>query len=210
MPLSPSAALYVAADAVAPKDKKLSMGVAVPGRDVSVDLKSLSAILAAAALWSLRESGAATVEVEQKKGLLGTKQRVAVRPGNGGGPRSANEAAMLHWLDQKDPYARGLVHRWLQRESANPWGNVVAAFELELAEQGVLRPEEANGVKGKLGAFAHGRPKMTAVPEAVAAARPEADAVVARWQAFHAAEPELAEALVKECRAGIDNRLDTD
>ena len=210
MPLSPSAALYLGADAVAPKDKKLSMGVAVPGKDVSVDLKSLSAILTAAALWSLRESGAAGVEVEQKKGLLGTRQRVAVRPGRGGQPRSANEAALLHWLDQQDPYARGLVHRWLQRESASPWSDVVAAFETELVEHGILRPVEASGFKGKLGAFAAGRPKLEPVPEAVAAARPEADATVQRWLAFQQAEPVLAEALVKECRAGIDNRLDTD
>lgn len=210
MPISPSAALYLGADAVAPKDKKLSMGVEVPGRGVAVDLKSLSAILAAAALWSLRDAGAVHIAFEQKKGLLGTKTRVAVRPGQGGQPRSQAEAHLLHWLNEKDPFAKGVVARWLQQDSANPWGNVVGTFESELVQQGLLQPVQPEGFKGKLGAFASGRPKVAPVIPAIQAAWPEVDQTLQRWFAFNQHEGQLAQALVKECRDGIDSRQEQD
>jgi hypothetical protein len=203
MPLSTTALLYLGADRIAPKDKKLSMGIAVPCRDVSVDLKSLSGILVASAVWSLRESGAAAVELEQKKGLFGSKSRVAVRPGSGE-PHSDLEKALLANLDQKDPYARGLVYRWMGGDSTGPWGVAIRPVEAELAEAGMLTAEEAKGL-GKLG-----RRKYTGNAAAIAGVRNEVDAAVARWQYFEGNEPALADALVKECRAGIDNRMETD
>lgn len=208
--ISTAAALYLGADAVAPKDKKFSMGLAVPGKDASVDLKTFSGVLAAAAVHALRESGAVSVQVEQKKGLFGSKSRVAVRAGSGGQPGGDVEAGLLRSLDAKDPYAKGLVWRWLARESSNPWGTVVGAVESELVAAGILEPVEPQGLKGKLGAMGSGRAKTNPVPDAVAAAQPEAVAAVQRWQAFLATEPELAQALVKEARAGIDARLESD
>ncbi len=210
MPLSPSAALYLGADAIAPKDKKLSAGVEVPGRGVSVDLKSLSAILTASALWSLRLSGAVQIQFEQKKGLLGTKTRVAVRPGPGGQPRSHVEAGLLQSITEKDPYVKGIVARWLQQDSSNPWGNVVGAFEQELVQGGVLQPQEPQNLMGKVAVFAGGRVKMAGIPQALAATRPEVDAAIGGWHHFHQSEPQLAQALVKECRDGIDSRLEHD
>ena len=209
MPLSNTALLYLGADAIAPKDKKLSAGVQVPARDVSVDLKTLSGVLIASAVWSLRESGAASVAIEQKKGLFGTKSRVAVRPGTGS-PGSDLEKALLANLDQKDPYARGLVYRWLGDEYMSPWSTAIGPVEMELAEAGLLAPEDPKGFAGKVGMFARGRIKYVANAAAIAAVRGEVDAAIGRWKASQANEPALAEALVKECRDGIDNRLDTD
>lgn len=210
MPISAPAALYLGSDAVAPKAGRLSYGVDVPGKDMSVDLKQLSAVLAAAALWSLRDGGAVTISFEQKKGLLGTKNRVAVRPGPGGQPRSQVEAGLLHWLDDKSPWAKDVVYRWLQSDSTNPWGNVAGAVESELVQVGILQPMEAQGMMGKLGRLAGARPKMAAVPQAITASRPEVDATLQRWFAFHQHEAQLAQALVKECRDGIDSRLESD
>jgi hypothetical protein len=209
MSLSTTALLYLGADGVAPKDKKLSLGLAVPCRDVSVDLKTLSGVLVASALWSLRESGAAQVGIEAKKGLFGSKSRVAVRPGSGH-PSSDLEKALLASLDQKDPYARGLVYRWLGTESMSPWRMAVAPVEAELVQAGMLTPEDPKGLGGRLGALAKGGVTMTGNAAAIAGVQGEVNAAVARWQAFTANEPELAQALVKECRDGIDNRMDTD
>lgn len=209
MPLSDTALLYLGADAIAPKDKKLSMGLAVPCRDVSVDLKSFSGILVASAVWSLRETGAATVALEQKKGLFGSKSRVAVRPGSGE-PASDLGKALVANLDRNDPYARGLVYRWLGDESTNPWATAISPVEAELVEAGMLTPEDPKGFAGKVGAFARGRVSMAGNAAAIAGVRAEVDAAVARWQAFRQHEAPLAEALVKECRDGIDNRLETD
>lgn len=210
MPISAPAALYLGADAVAPKAGRLSYGVDVPGKDLSVDLKQLSAVLAAAALWSLRDSGAVTIAFEQKKGLFGTKNRLAVRPGPGGQPRSEMEAAMLHWLNEKSPFAKDVVYRWLQSDSTNPWGNVAGAVEAELVQAGILQPVAPQGALGKLGRLAGARQKMSATPQAIAASRPEVDATLQRWFAFNQHEAQLAQALVKECRDGIDSRLESD
>jgi hypothetical protein len=209
MSLSPTALLYLGADRIAPKDKKLSMGIEVPGKGVSVDLKSLSGILVASAVWSLRESGAATVQAEQKKGLFGSKTRVAVRPG-GGEPRSDLEKALVANIQDKDPYARGLVYRWLGDESMSPWAMAISPVEAELAEAGILAPEDPKGLAGKVGMFARGRVKYVANAAAIAGVQADVDATVARWQQFTQGEAALAEQLVKECRDGIDNRMDTD
>lgn len=209
MPLSNEALLYLGADGVAPRDKKLSMGLAVPGRDVSVDLKTLSGVLLAAAVWSLRESGAATVAIEAKKGLFGTKSRVAVRPGNGH-PASDLQKGLLASLSDKDPWAKDLVYRWMGDESMNPWRTAITPIEAELVQAGLLTPEDPKGFKGKLGAFAKGGISMIPNAAAIGGVSGEVAAAVQRWQAFTANEPDLAQALVKECRDGIDNRMDTD
>ncbi|HWL35105.1 MAG TPA: hypothetical protein VNQ77_02830 [Frankiaceae bacterium] len=210
MPLSAPAALYVAAEAVAPKAGKLSYGIDVPGKDgTSVDLKTLSGVLAAAALWSLRENGAAEIAFEEKKGMLGTKTRVAVRPRGGVQPPSAIEAELLQAAADK-PYAKDAVHRWLRTEHDNPWGVVASVVEGELVQAGVLQPVAPQGKLGKLGALAGKRQKMAGNTEALVAIHPEVSAVVQRWFAFNQAEPQLAQALVKECRDAIDSRLDTD
>jgi hypothetical protein len=209
MSLSNEALLYLGADGVAPRDKKLSMGIAVPGRDVSVDLKALSGVLVAAAVWSLRESGAATVAVEAKKGLFGSKARVAVRPGNGH-PASDLQKGLLASANAKDPWAKELVYRWLGDESMNPWRAAIAPVEAELVQAGLLTPEDPKGFAGKLGAFAKGGIAMLPNAAAIAAHAGEVADAVGRWQAFTANEAELAQALVKECRDGIDNRMDTD
>lgn len=209
MSLSPTALLYLGADRIAPKDKKLSAGIEVPGKGVSVDLKSLSGILVASALWSLRESGAAAVQAEQKKGLFGSKSRVAVRRGSGE-PHSDLEKALVANIQDKDPYARGLVYRWLGDESMSPWAMAISPVEAELVEAGVLVPEDPKGFAGKVGMFARGRVKMLPNGAALAAVQGEVDQAVARWQQFTQGEAALAEQLVKECRDGIDNRMDTD
>lgn len=207
MTLSASSLLYLGADEIVPKDKKLSMGLPVPCRDASVDLKGASALFAAAALWSLRDSGAVQLGIEQKKGLLGTKARVAVRPGSGAPGNGGIEVGLAAAVGPKDPWARDMVYRWLGRESGNPWASVVGAVEAELVAAGLLDAVEATGLRGKLGAAASGRLKVTPHCDAIAAVRGEVEAAVARWTSFTTTERELADALVKECRAGIDNRL---
>lgn len=210
MPISAPAALYVAAEAVAPKAGRLSYGIDVPGKDgTSVDLKTLSGVLAAAALWSLRENGAADIAFEEKKGMFGTKTRVAVRPRGGAQPPGQLEAELLQ-ASEKSPYAKDAVHRWLRTESDNPWGVVASAVEGELVQAGVLTPVAPQGKLGKLGALAGKRQKMAGNTDALVAIHPEVSAVVQRWFAFNQAEPQLAQALVKECRDAIDSRLDTD
>jgi hypothetical protein len=210
MSLTLSSLLYLGADAVVPKDKKLSMGLAVPCRDTSVELKTASGVLAAAALLALRDAGAVTLVVEQKKGLFGSKARVAVRSGSGDAQPGTVEAGLLGVVGGKDPWVRETVFRWLGSESTNPWGVVVGAVEAELVAAGLLRPGEASGIKAKLGAVAHGRPSVTPDCAAIEGVRTDVDAAVARWQQFAAGEAELAKALVGEARDGIDRRLETD
>jgi hypothetical protein len=210
MPISAPAALYVAAEAVAPKAGKLSYGIDVPGKDgTSVDLKALSGVLAAAALWSLRENGAADIAFEEKKGMFGAKTRVAVRPRGGVQPPYPLEAELLRAAADK-PYAKDAVHRWLRTEHDNPWGVVASAVEGELVQAGVLQPVAPQGRLGKLGALAGKRQKMAGVTDALVAIHPEVSALVQRWFAFNQAEPQLAQALLKECRDGIDSRVETD
>jgi hypothetical protein len=210
MPLSASSLLYLGADAVVPRDKKLSMGLPVPCRDTSVDLKQASAVFAAAALWSLRDAGAVTLGVEAKKGLFGSKQRLAVRRGGGTVGNGGIEAGLAAAVAEKDPWARDTVYRWLGRESGNPWASVVGAVEAELVAAGLLDAVEAQGLRGKLGAAASGRLKVTPRCDAVERVRGDVDTAVSRWQAFQTSERELAEVLVKECRDGVDARLATD
>ncbi len=206
MPLSTPALLYLGADALAPKEKRLSMGVDVPCKDTQADLKQLSGILAAAALWSLRESGALTIGIEQKKGLLKTKDRVAVRRTGAPTGNGAVETGLLNAAAEKDPYARDTVVRWLGRDYNDPWGAVAGSVEQELADAGYVTREKAGGLKGKLGA----RPVATPDCGAIERIRNEVDDAVARWRKFAANEPDLAAALVKEARDGVDARLASD
>jgi hypothetical protein len=208
--LSASALLYLGADEIVPKDKKLSMGLPVPCRDTTVDLKSASAVFAAAALWALRDSGAVLLAIEQRKGLLGARARVAVRPGTGA-PRAAGmEAGLAGAVAAKDPWARDTVSRWIGRDSGNPWASVVGAVEADLVAAGLLNAVEPAGLRGKVGVASSGRLKVTPQCEAIAAVRADVEAGVARWTSFTTGERALAEALVKECRGGIDSRLASD
>ena len=210
MPLSTTALLYLGADGVAPPDKKFGMGQAVPCRNVSVDLKTLSGVLTAAAIWSLRETGAVSVGIEAKKGLFGTKQRVAVRRA-GGAPTGPVDAAILGAIDDNRPYAKDAVARWLGRDYANPWAVAVMFVERELIEAGLLRQLEAQGMLGKLGQMAAGRIKVEGDCDAIAAVRGDVDAAIGRWHSvFNGPEAPLAQALVQECRDGVDSRVERD
>lgn len=206
MRLSPAALLYLSADALAPKDRKLSMGVAVPCRDAQADLKQLSGVLVAAAFWSLREAGAVTIGSEAKKGLLRTKDRVAVRPTGNAAPTGPVEEGLLNAVGDKDPYAKDIVFRWLGRAWNDPWGAAVGAVENELADAGLVTRAAATGLKGKLGA----RPVVTPDCARIEAVRGEAGAALDRWRGFVNGDPTLAEALLKEARDGVDARLETD
>ena len=206
MPLAAACLLYLGADAVVPKDKKLAMSLPVPCRDTSVDLKAASGVLAAAALWGLRDAGVVTLAVEQKKGLLGSKARVAVHR-VGDPPSGGIEAGLAAAIDEQKPWVRDTVYRWLGRDSGNPWAAVVGAVEAELAASGCLEAVEPAGLRGKLGVAASGRLKVTARCDAIEAVRPDVEAAVARWQAFQAGGGPLAQALVKDCRDGIDARV---
>jgi hypothetical protein len=210
MPLSTSALLYLGADGVAPPDKKFGMGQAVPCREVTVDLKTLSGVLPAAAFWSLRASSAVTIGMEAKKGLLGTKQRVAVRR-TGGAPQNPLDAAILAAIDDGKPYAKETVARWLGRDYANPWSVVMAFVERELIDAGLLRSVEAQGMLGKLGQMASGRTRVEGDCAAIAGIRGDVDGAIGRWQSlFHGANAPLAQAVLKECRDGVDSRLEND
>jgi hypothetical protein len=104
----------------------------------------------------------------------------------------------------------GHGYRWLGRESGNPWASVVGSVEAELVAAGLLDAVEPQGLRGRLGAAASGRLKVTPRCDAIAGVRGDVDAAVSRWQVFGTSERDLAEALVKECRDGIDARLATD
>jgi hypothetical protein len=211
--ISAGGLLYLGADAFVPPHGRLSLGLDVPCRDVSVDLKTAAGTLVAAAFWALREAGAVTIGVEQKKGLFGAKSRVAVRRAPGGTGAGANgpvETGLLAALADKDPYARDTVYRWLGRDFGNPWGTAVGRIESELVEAGLLKPAEVSGVKGKLKAVSSGRPAVAPDCGAVDAVRVDVEAMVGQWQAFQHAEPDLAKALVAECRDGVDRRLESD
>lgn len=206
---SVSALLFLAGNEVAgAKGGRLSMGCDVPCRDVQVDIKDLAGVLVAAELRALRDAGAVTLAVESKKGLLGTKSRVAVRRG-GGSPYAAGiGAGLVAALSDKDPWARELVYRWIGRDSANPWGAVVGAVEAELVDAGYLAYADTGGMKGKLGALAHGRQRVTADCARIAELDGEIKEAVAAWHAFRQSDP-VAEALVKECKDAVSARVES-
>jgi hypothetical protein len=144
--------------------------------------------------------------IERKKGLLKTKDRVAVRRTGAPTGNGDVETGLLNAAAEKDPYARDTVHRWLGREYNDPWGAVVGSVEQELADAGYVTREKAGGLKGKLGA----RPVVTPDCPAIERVRGEVDDAIDRWRKFAANEPDLAAALVTECRDGVDARLATD
>lgn len=202
-----SALLFLGGDEVAEaKGGRLSLGCDIPCRNVTVDLKDLAGILVAAEVKALRDAGVVTLATETKKGLLGGKPRVAVRPAGGSPPASGLAATLARTVDDKDPWAQDPVYRWIGRDSAMPWAAVVAAVEADLVDAGCLTYADAGGLRGKLGAISRGRQRTSADCDRIASLDGAVKDAVGAWQAFRTSDP-VAEALLKEVKDGIAARV---
>jgi len=197
-----TASLFVLfADEVAPRDKAMKRGFTVPGKDVKVQEVALAQLLAAGTLWSMREQGLVSLAVvaEERKSLFGrTKTSTVVRV-----ERTGKEAPGIDGLAAKMVPAEG-TSAWrvaaslVGQKSQHPGAQLVSRMILLAAEEGVVESQVGKWTSAK----AH-----PPSPERLAALKPVFAEVRDGWLMFQEREPELAKALLAECKSGIDTML---
>ena len=204
---SGSTLLYLFADKVAPKDKKLTAGIAVPCKDLKVQRKPLAGLLFAAAFYGLREQGLVSLEVVHKKVVFVKTKHVFARKLRDE-VRSGLEGAVLAGIGAEGEKAKTVVHRWFGSDSYDPWHFVILAAAEEAVELGVIKAVEAE--RGKVARLVLGKTHLEPDCSAIAGLEAAANEFVGKWQNFQTSEPELYKELVDECSAAISSRLETD
>jgi hypothetical protein len=186
------------ADQVVPKDKAMTRGFQVPGTDVKVQLVALARLLAAATLWSMRERGLVSVDLvhEERKGLFGKKKTsTVVRVERSGKEGRGIDGLVTRMVPDEGTTAWRVTASLVGQKSQQPGAQLLSRLIVLAGEEGVVEAEVNKWTSTK----AH--PPST---ERVAELEPVFAEVRDAWQRFQEGEPELAAALLAECKTGID------
>lgn len=196
--------LYFLADIVAPAHGHLpGANTDVPGREAKANKADLASHLFAVAFWDLQQAGALTLAVAEKKVLFVKTMHVEATLTKQV-PAAGIEAGMLAVLTHKQKASvHDLITAWYGKDMLDPWSQAIWTVQNDGYKQGFFSDAE----RGLVGAL-KGKPRVLPIQDAISARLPEAEALVARWQAYQTAEPALATQLLKECASGIKSRLE--
>lgn len=206
MRITPSEAVLLEGHRHAPRS---IVGFPVPGEGLSSETKvatdALYVACATTALLAVEDSGQVRLAPRQEKAFLGLGKRwvLAVEPA---GPAKAwpegSLEALMAGAARPGVDGRGLLSLGMTR-SVKPAYQGLARMVGSLAQRGLVEP-----LPGGLAAFLKA-PRAKPVPgtmEALAEARPAADALLAKAKA----RPDLAAALEAQAKAALSDLTDSD
>lgn len=204
--------LYLFSDKLVPPANLLTGSVSaagkVPCRDVKVNVQQRAILLFAAAFWSLEEQGLVRLEVVHKKsfGLFPstrvqvTQVQQAQRPGL--------EGAILRSLSWRgEDSASGVIVRWFDQDVSSPYTDVIDASLNDVIAYGYITAGSSQ--PGQPSERLMGLHQLQPNCAQIASLETMAEEVVAGFKDFQARRPELYEALVKQCKSGIETRRES-
>lgn len=204
--------LYFFSDKLVPPAKLLTGKHAaagkVPCRDVKVNVQQRAILLFAAAFWSLEEQGLIRLEVIHKKSLgLFSSTRVQVTQVQQA-QRPGLEGAILRSLGRRgEDTASDVIVRWFGKDVPNPYTDVIYASLKDAIVYGYIKA--GNSQPGQAGESLMGLHQFQPNCAQIASLETSVEEVVNRFKDFQASRPELYEALMKQCKSGIETRQDS-
>ena len=214
---SPVYLLILFADELVPRDKAMTRGFKVPGKGVKVQVEPLAQLLAARAFWSAREHGLISLGLvhEERKSLVRkkTKTTTILRVERTDETDKAFGTELLTKVDMATALVAKLVPpdgapayevaaSLVGKESDNPNVKLLGQFLRFSATEGVLE------IKGRplMEPFVEVLPTVhEPAPERLAALEPAIAEMRHAWTMFKDRERELYDALLAECKRGIDS-----
>lgn len=184
------------ADQIVPAKTAVTRGVQVPGKEAKVQMAALARLLMACSLWSMREQGVVSVDLrqEERKGLLRKKTISAVHVEPTGKQAVGVERTVHALIPDQGATALAVTKKLVARSSAIPAADVIKWFT-KLAEiEGLVAVDEG-----------FMKDKVHPVPERVAGLEPAFAELRNAWTTFQGREPDLCNALLDECKRGIDS-----
>lgn len=174
-----------------------------------VQAGDLSALLWAASIWNLRQTGALTLSPVTKKSLGMFKvQHVELAMGSHVVQKSGYEDVVMRAVGSGTTLAHDVIHQWYGRDVVDPEGHTFGLARRELVQFGLAR--EVDAERGAVGGFLLGRTRIEPIPETISPWWEHFTRVHPAWVQFTQAESELADTLLETCRKAIRNRQESD
>jgi len=174
-----------------------------------VKAEDLSALVWAASVWNLRQTGALTMAPVTKKALgMFKTDHVELAMGPQIVQKAGYEDAVMRAVGGGTALVHDVIHQWYGRDVVDPEGTTFALASQEMVQFGLGR--EVDSGRGALGGFLLGKTRIEPLPEAISPWWEHFTRVHPAWVQFTQGEPQLAETLLGTCRKAIRNRQESD
>ncbi len=210
--LSAGTLCFLFAERVVPAAGALG-GTEAPYSGQKVSTKHLAPLLFATSFWGLRQQGHVVLEKVQRKSMGMFKQdHVLVRPGHlpPTEQRTGFDDVILRAAygdPHQPPTAQDVVFRWFGRSTTLPYDHVVGLARQEMVQRGLGAVVDAQ--RGAIGGMLKGKTRVEPDRDRIGQHWTSFEHVLAGWNHFSGAEPDLADTLVHSCTKAISARTDT-
>lgn len=173
-----------------------------------VQAGDLSALVWAASIWNLRQTGALTLATVTKKALgMFRTEHVQLALGPRVVQKAGYEDVVMRAVGGGTTLAHDVIYQWFGRDVPDPEGQTFGVAKREMVQFGLGR--EVDAERGAVGGFLLGRTRVDPVPEAISPWWDHFTRVHPAWVRFTQAETELADTLLDTCRKAIRNRQES-
>lgn len=173
-----------------------------------VSASELSALLWAASIWNLRQTGALTMAPVTKKALgMFKTQHVQLAMGPQVVQKSGFEDLVMKAVAGGTTLVHDVIYQWYGRDRHDSEATTFAVAHREMCEFGMAQQVDAG--RGAIGGALLGKTKLEFRPEAISPWWDHFTRVHPAWVGFTQTEPELAQTLLDTCTKAIRNRQES-